>query len=150
MGSLKFLKSKEIKQIAKLLEEQWGYKEKLECDFLMDEEGDVFLINKDIESIEFEKLRVNSTGLYFAEYRNDELRLSIEGSQIAGPKAKKNVLEISKEQLERYLKGEDIETESESRGFVILTNDEDFFGCSRIKNGRLLNFYPKSRRAILN
>jgi NOL1/NOP2/fmu family ribosome biogenesis protein len=149
MGSLKFLKSKEIKQIAELLEEQWGYKEKLEYDFLMDEEGDVFLINRDIEAIEFEKLRVNSTGLYFAEYRNDELRLSIEGSQIAGPKAKKNVLEISKEQLGRYLKGEDIETEAESRGFVILKNDEDFFGCSRIKNGRLMNFYPKSRRAIL-
>jgi NOL1/NOP2/fmu family ribosome biogenesis protein len=146
MGNLRFLKSKEIKQLRELLEEQWEYKEKPEYDFLMDEEGDVFLINKDIEAIEFEKLRVNSTGLYFAEYRNDEIRLSIEGSQIIGPKAGKSVLDISDEQLSRYLKGEDVETESDTKGFAILKNGGDFFGCSRIKNGKLLNFYPKSRR----
>jgi NOL1/NOP2/fmu family ribosome biogenesis protein len=146
MGDLKFLKSKEIKQILALLKEQWGYEGKLDYIFMMDDEGDIFLINKDISKIQFENLRINSVGLYFAEYRNDELRLSIEGSQIIGRGAKKNVLEISDEQIKHYVKGEDMPAEGNYRGFVILTNRNDFFGCSKIKNGELLNFYPKSRR----
>jgi NOL1/NOP2/fmu family ribosome biogenesis protein len=146
MENLKFLKSKEIKQIRDILKQQWGYEEKLDYDFLMNSDGDIFLINKDIEKLEFEKLRVNSVGLYFAEQKNGELRLSIEGSQIIGLGAKKNFFEISSEQAVGYIKGEDIDTESKERGFLIIRNKKDFFGCSRIKNGRLLNFYPKPRR----
>lgn len=146
MENLKFLKSKEIKQVRELLEEQWGYEGELDYAFLMSAAGDIFALNKDIGDLEFEKLRVNSAGLYFAELRNDELRLGIEGSQIVGPKAKKNIIDISGEQLRDYLKGAYIDTESNERGFVILRNNSDFFGCSKIKNGKLLNFYPKSRR----
>ena len=146
MGELAILKSKEIKEIAKLLEEQFECKEKLDYAFLRDSEGDIFLINRDIEKVDFETIRINSLGLYFAEHRNDELRLSIEGSQMIGPKAKKNVFEISGDNVFRYMKGEEIEAKEEYSDFMIIKNGNDFFGCSKIKNRRLLNFYPKSRR----
>ena len=146
MGEIRFLKSKEIKQILGLLKEQWGYEKKLDYNFLIDTEGDIFLINKDVEKIRFEDLRINSLGVYFAEYRNDELRLSIEGSNIIGKDAQKNIINISDDEIKYYVKGEDLPSEADYKGFILLRNNGDFFGCSRIKNGRLLNFYPKSRR----
>lgn len=146
MENLRFLKSKEVKEILKLINEQWGCNIKLDYVFLMNKGGDVFLINKDVDRIEFENLRINNLGLYFAEYRNNELRLSIEGSHLVGPLAVKNILEISDEQLKEYMRGEDIEISDTDSGFLLVKNKEDFFGCSKVKNGKLLNFYPKSRR----
>ncbi|MBW2992217.1 hypothetical protein KY345_03295 [Candidatus Woesearchaeota archaeon] len=146
MENLKFLKSKQIKQILKLIEEQWGFSSELDYTFLINTKGDIFIVNRDIEKIEFEKLRINNLGLYFAEYRNNELRLGIEGSQIIGKNAKKGILEIDDDQLKRYMKGEELEIEKEDTGFLLIKNNDDFFGCSKIKNNKLLNFFPKSRR----
>lgn len=148
MENLRFLKSKEVKDILRIIESQWGCKSELDHNFLISTKGDIFLINRDIEKIDFEKLKINNLGLYFAKYRNNEIRLSIEGSQIIGPNAKKDVLELSEEQIKNYIKGEGIEVKKEDSGFLLIKNNDDFFGCSKIKNNRLLNFFPKARRII--
>ncbi len=142
------LNSKAIKQIASLLNLQWGYEEKPDCGFLQ-KENDIFLVTKDIGKIDLGALNVNSLGLYFAELRHGQLRLSIEGSQIAGKKAKKNVAEIGGSQLRQWLAGEDIElaaSNCENNSYAIIKHSNDFFGCGRIKDGKLINFVPKARR----
>jgi len=149
------LNSKKIKNIMKLLQEQWGYEEKLDFGFLQ-KENDVFLVSRDIDKIDLGQLHVNSLGLYFAELRNNELRLSIEGSQIIAKKAKKNVISLSDDQLQQWLTGQDIELDDASIGdvssnyesncFALIRHNDDFFGCGRVKQGILLNFVPKSRR----
>jgi len=146
LENLRFLKSKEVKQIFKIIEDRWGFKDRLEHVFLMDKEGDVFIINRDMEKVDFESLRINNIGLYLCEYRNDDVRLGIEGSQIIGPKADKNILELSDEQVKEYMKGNELEIDKENSGFLILKNSNNYFGCSKIKNRRLLNFFPKARR----
>ena len=143
------LNSKHIKQILQLLHSQWGYSGKLDNGFLQ-KENDIFLVTKSIDQIDLNEINVNALGLYFGELRHNTLRLSIEGSQIIGKKAGKNVFELNAEQLQQWLKGEDLEiSDGNDNTYVIIKHDNDFFGCGRIKDGKLLNFVPKARRMTL-
>ena len=147
MPELKILNSKEIKKIFELIEEQWGAKVKLDYGFLKNNKNRVFIISKDISNIDISKLRLNSVGMYFCEVDNLGIRLSIEGSQLIGPKATKNIVELDKEETKRWFKGEDLEKEcKDCSGFVILKNKKDFLGSGRYSNGKILNYVGKTRR----
>ena len=65
MLELKILNSKEIKEIYKMIESQWGAKIKLDYGFLRNNKGRVFIVSKDISKIDLSKLRLNSVGMYF-------------------------------------------------------------------------------------
>ncbi len=149
MPELKILNSKEIKEILKLIEKQWGAKLKLNYVFLKNQKNRVFIINKDIEKIELEKLRINSIGMYFCEIDKQGIRLSIEGSQIIGPKATKNIVELNEEQTKQWFSGEDLEIEEKYSGFLIIKHKNDFLGTGKYKEGRILNYVGKSRRVNL-
>ncbi|MFC2133906.1 hypothetical protein ACFLTH_04755 [Bacteroidota bacterium] len=149
MQDLKILNSKEVKKILKILESQFGFKDKLEFVFLQSSKDRLYIVNRDIERIELEKLRVNALGLYFATIAKDGIRLSIEGSQIIGPKAKKNILELTDFQFEFWLKGIDMKIENDLEGFVLVKHGKDFVGCGKLKEGTLLNYVPKSRRLVV-
>ena len=147
MPELKILNSKEIKEIHKLIESQWGAKIKLGYGFLKNSKNRIFIINKSISKIDFSKLRLNSAGMYFCEIDDKGIRLSIEGTQIIGAKAAKNVVEINEEETRKWFKGEDIEKEcKDCKGFVILKNKNDFLGTGKYANGRILNYVSKTRR----
>lgn len=147
MHQLKILNSREIKEILKLIEKQWGAKLKLDYAFLKNPKNRVFIINKeDISKIELEKLRINSIGMYFCEIDKLGIRLSIEGSQLIGKKAEKNIVEINEEQAKQWLKGEDLEIKGNYSGFVIIKYNNDFLGNGNYKNGKILNYVSKSRR----
>jgi NOL1/NOP2/fmu family ribosome biogenesis protein len=145
MQNLKILNSKEKKQILSLIEKQWDAKLNLDYVFLQNEKKNkIYMVNKDISKIDASKIRINSLGLYLGELRNNEMRLSIEGSQLVGPKAKKNIIEIDNPR--EWIKGNDLETEETANTFVIIKNGNDFYGCGKIKEGRIFNFVSKNRR----
>ena len=146
MHQLNILNSKEIKEILKLIESQWGAKLSLDYAFLKNTEGKIFIINKDIGKIELEKLRINSMGMYFCGVDRKGVRLSIEGSQIVGPKASKNVVEIDEEQAKQWFKGEDLEIDENYSGFLIIKCKNDFLGAGKYKDRKILNYTSKSRR----
>ena len=147
MPELKILNSREIKEIYKQIEKQWGAEVKLECGFLRNSKNRIFIINKGISKIDFSKLRLNSAGMYFCEIDGKGIRLSIEGSQIIGAKAAKNVVEVSDEETRKWFKGEDLEKECrDCKGFVILRNKNDFMGTGKYSNGKILNYVGKTRR----
>ena len=151
MPELKILNNKEIKEILKLIEKQWGAKLKLDYGFLKNNKNRIFIINKDISKIDFSKLRLNSVGMYFCEIDSRGIRLSIEGSQIIGPKAAKNIVELDEEETRKWLKGEDLEKNCENcSGFVILKNNKDFLGNGKYTNGKILNYVGKTRRVNLS
>ncbi len=150
MPELKILNNREIKGIYELIEGQWGAKIKLERGFLKNSKNRVFIVSKDISKIDTSKLRLNSAGMYFCEIDPKGIRLSIEGSQIVGPKAEKNVVELNEEETKGWFKGEDLEKEcSGCSGFVILKHKNDFLGNGKYSNGRILNYVSKTRRANL-
>jgi len=148
MPQLHILNTKEIKEVLKLIEAQWDAKLDLNYAFLKNNKERIFIINKDIQNIELDKLRINSIGIYFCEVDRIGIRLSIEGSQIVGPKATKNVVEITEEQEKQWLKGEDLEVEDKGdyTGFVIIKNNNDFLGTGKFKENKVLNYVNKSRR----
>ena len=147
MLELKILNGKEIKEIYALIEKQWGTKIKLDYGFLRNLKNRIFIINKDISKIDISKLKINSVGMYFCEVDSLGIRLSIEGSQIIGPKAAKNIVELSDDETKSWFKGEDIGRECEDcKGFVILRNKNDFLGAGKYSNGRILNYVSKTRR----
>ena len=141
---LKLLSNKEKKILLKQLQDQFSFSENLDYNFFINSDKKIFIFNKNID-IEVSKIRVNSLGLYFASIK-EELRLSIEGSQIIGPYSKKNILDVNDSQLSVWIHGNDIETEKEFHGFVLIKNKNDFYGTGKYKLGRILNFIPKERR----
>ncbi|MBI2557815.1 hypothetical protein HYW20_00690 [Candidatus Woesearchaeota archaeon] len=147
MPELKILNSKEIKEILKLIAKQWGAKLKLDYGFLKNPKDRIFVVTKDIARIDTSKLRLNSAGMYFCELDAKGIRLSIEGSQIIGPKAAKNVVELNEEETKKWFKGEDIEKEcKDCSGFVIIKHKNDFLGAGKYSNGKILNYVGKTRR----
>ena len=144
--NLKILNKKQIKEILALIKKQWSADIMLDYAFLKDKNDKIFIINKEFTEIDLSKLKINSLGLYIAQLMSDGIRLSIEGSQIIGPKAKKNIIELTKKQLTNWLQGNDIELKTALKGYVILKHDSDFIGCGKIKQNKLLNYIPKTRR----
>ena len=145
---LEVLNTREIKAIRKLLDSQFGFKEKLNYVFLKNDKNKVFIVSEDVKKIDLDKLKINTIVLYFGEWRKKEFRLSLEGSQMIGPLAKKNVVFLDEQQMKWYFEGMDLDMDlgAENR-FVILKFREDFIGCAKYKEGKLLNFMPKEHRS---
>lgn len=146
MQQLKILNKREVKKIIEIIKKQWEADVKLDYCFLMNNKDKIFIVNRDISKIDFSKIRVNSLGLYFGEMKDGNLRLSIEGSQLIGEYAKKNVLELDDHELNSWVKGQDFNININLKGFVLIKNKESFYGTGKINNNKLWNFVPKARR----
>ncbi|MFH1398629.1 MAG: hypothetical protein ABIG95_00785 [Candidatus Woesearchaeota archaeon] len=146
----KIMNSKEVKQIKKLILEQWGAEIDLATFAVLKNNRDkIFLISRHLEKVDYDELRINNLGLYLGTVEKGELRLSIEGSQLIGPKAQKNVVELPMDQIRLWFRGEDIMVNHDSSSFVILKHDRDFLGSGKIAQGKLHNYIPKARRVEL-
>jgi NOL1/NOP2/fmu family ribosome biogenesis protein len=143
-----FLNRKEIKHILHQLEEQWGFTQDLDYAFFMNNQRRVALVNKEFALVADAKLRLNSLGLYFCELmENGEVRLSIEGSQLVGPYATKNVVDVDFLTAKCWMYGEDLPLSlGDVTAFVILKHGDYFLGCGRYKNGVVSNHVSKNRR----
>lgn len=146
MQKLKILNTKEVKNVYSLIKKQFGADVKLDYVFLISKKNKIYVVNKEVFDIDLSKLRVNSLGLYFGELRGDELRLSMEGSQLIGPKAIKNVLELDDKKAREWLRGYDLDLNSKCRGFLIIKHKGDFLGCGKAAGEKIMNYVPKIRR----
>ncbi len=139
------LSKKEIKKTIKQIQKQFGIK-KLDLDYLFFKNNDnkFFIISKKLSDIDQLKFRINNLGLYIAKIEPFGIRLTVEGSQLIGSKATKNVLET--DNYKEWMEGNDLIIDKKFKGFVIIKNNKDYFGSGFYKNNKILNFIPKSRR----
>jgi NOL1/NOP2/fmu family ribosome biogenesis protein len=150
---LKILNSKETKHIHELLEQQFGYKGKLDFVFMLSEKKErIYIFTKDLAKMDISKIRIDSMGLYFASFFEDQIRLTIDGSQLLGADCTKNVLEISKKEMQVWLQGEKLTLSAMEyppkeapQGFVILRYQHHYLGCGKIGGDLILNYIPKTR-----
>lgn len=160
MLNYNILNSKETKHILTMLKEQYGYdinKNNLDYIFLMNKDNRIYVVSKNLGDIDFEKLRLDMIGIYFGEVYKKELRLSIEGAQIIGKDATKNIIELDHNQMIKWIMGEDIEFENCGKDFVIVrykeikTEKYDILGCGKYHSasGKLINYVSKSRKLIV-
>ena len=153
--SLIRLNSKEKKQFLQLLNEQYGYKETIKQDLLVNKnKGRYYLINPEVLEFSLDQYRIETIGLYFATLMPEgRLRLTIDGAQIIGPHASKNVFDISSEQKKEWIRGHNLEVTTDLSGWLILRckseGGVDYLGCGKIvhKDDTTLihNYIPKAR-----
>lgn len=132
-----------------MLSEQYAYDSKLEeFDLYTNSKDKIHVIlSEAIEALEGSEIRIDSVGMYFGEKVNEkEFRLTIEGSNLIGKKCDKNIIEINDDELEKWMRGEDLTSDDERNAFVIIKHNQDFLGCGKLKEKVIKNFIPKSRR----
>ena len=92
-------------------------------------------------------VNIELIGLYFAKQQgnNNEIRLSHDVISLLCDKINKSIIELTKEEAEKWLKGQDIEKKTE-KGIFVLKYDDDLIGIGKSSGDRIINFVPKERR----
>ena len=148
MQKLKILNTREKKEVFEELKDNYGFTGRLEGAVFLSQNQEIFLLTGGFEIIEQgmeRELRIDKAGLYIGRIRLDGVELSIEGSQLIGSKANKNIIEINDEQLEPWVTGESLEGFT-GQGYHIVKHNNDFLGCAKIKNNQVKNLVAKNRR----
>jgi NOL1/NOP2/fmu family ribosome biogenesis protein len=99
---------------------------------------------RDLEKITF----IERVGIYFAKIdeSTNDIRLSIEGTQILKEQITKNIFEIPDEHVEDWMKGHELNIQTGIRGFIVMKHKEDFLGTGKASENKIGNFIPKNRR----
>lgn len=159
MQNLKFLNSKEKREIKRRLKENYGFSGELEGSLLLSSKEEKIFLLSGAELLPDgvdKRMRVDRAGLYIGKLLSNGVLLNVEGSQLVGPHAAKNILELDEAHLELWVKGEDLELSAEEKmkigekgkesGVFIVRHGNDFLGCAIIKDGKALNQLSKNRR----
>ncbi len=141
------LNSKDRKHIRQFLNNQFGISSLPEgVFFCFSEKDNVYFANRDVFDEDQFLLRIKTFGLLFGSYLEDGFRLSIEGSQLVGSSATKNIFELSNQDKESWLQGLSLSVDLDfDEGEILLKQGNDFFGSAYFKEGSIKNVLPKSR-----
>lgn len=151
---MNILSSKEKNELLKAIQQMYGCSD-IFSDYVVfktSTKEKIWITTREALRINTEKLRVQSVGLYIGRIDRGVVRLSIEGAQIVGKTATKNIVEISKESLWDFLRGFDVTAEkkinTEDKSYVIVKYGEDILGIAKLVGDKLQNILPKSRKLI--
>ncbi|MEN7982271.1 MAG: hypothetical protein ABFQ65_02400 [Nanoarchaeota archaeon] len=147
---LKILNKHEKQEIENKLKNQFGIKS-ISGILLKRGAERIFLYQgeftkQEIKKLDYMKINVERVGVYFCKFQNNEIRLSIEGTQILKDQITKNIFELNKEQAETWMKGGELNIKTGVKGFVIMKYKEDLLGCGKASEEKITNFIPKNRR----
>ncbi|MFW6450558.1 MAG: hypothetical protein ACOCZ6_05895, partial [Nanoarchaeota archaeon] len=148
MENLIALNNKRVKSILSRLNEQFGYNGdslKKYAFFLKKKDSSIKIITRDVTALTKHKVNIDSMGLKIGKEVSDGILLTIEGTQLIGPYCTKNIIEISEQEGREWLKGSDIPTNN-NNCFAIIKQGHDFLGSGKVKNNKVLNNIPKTRR----
>lgn len=151
---MNFLKAEDVKQLEKIVKINYGTVIDLERFLILKNfEEKIWIASKDVLKIDLSKLRINSIGLYLGKLkRNEKIHLSLEGSQIVGKNANKNIVILDELSTKKFMQGLDVkpqkEIDCEYNNFVIVWSGNEIIGSSLLTEVKLKNLIPKSRRII--
>lgn len=151
MISLKILNQAEKKQIEEKLKKQFGIKE-IHGKIAMRGAERLFFFTGEISEEEIRKIEetapIEKIGVYFAKIINDDIKLTIEGTQILKEQIREGIFEINDEQAEEWMMGRELNIKTGLRGFVVIKNKStgDLLGCGKASENKITNFIPKERR----
>lgn len=147
--SFEILNNHEAKKIAEFVEKRFALTKDFSkgFSFIINKDNKIHILNKDINFLQLNTMRIDSVGMYFGEIYDKEIRFSIEGSEMIGKIATKNILDITKGESAVWMRGHDIETDKPfDNGFLIIRCGKDFLGCGKKSGTRIYNYVPKTRR----
>lgn len=146
---IEFINKSEKKKIIEQLNEQFGI---TELPYLLVKSGKEKIrgytgsLSKDeIKKLD-QNIRIEGVGIYLIKEEVDGLRLSFDAADLLKGQIRKNIIEISKEDAEKWMKGNNLEIDENLHGIFAVKSGRDFLGCGKASGGRLNNFVPKERR----
>ncbi len=146
---IKILSTSEKKEIENRLKNQFGIK-KISGKLLQRGQDRIFLYQGEFTEKQIKILektsQVERMGIYFCKFQNEEIRPSIEGTQILKQQIKKNIFELNEEQANLWMKGNELNINSGLNGIVVMKYKKDFLGCGKASEEKITNFIPKNRR----
>ena len=84
--------------------------------------------------------------------KRKRIQLTVEGSQMVGSTAKKNLAILKKEEIFRFMEGMSIRNfkpiNCEMKNFVIITDGKDFFGSGIFRGRYIESLISKGRRIM--
>lgn len=149
MQKLIILNTREVKKFNECLVRAFGGKLSKEYAYLRNERDRIFIVSKDIAKINLKNLRIDKIGFYFAEYKNNHVRLSKEGAQLLAQEAEdlKNIVTLTEQEVKMYFTGVDLSKNvGEEDCQILLSYSGNILGCAKYKDGKILNFLPKIHR----
>ena len=146
---IEFVRKGEKKKILELLKENYGI-EKLPYLLIKSGKNKLRLFSGNLSKEEIKELSkivfIEGIGLYFASFRNNEIRLTLDSLHLL-KKQIKDFIEISEKQLQEWFKGLSLDVKDKKlKGFVVLKHKEDFVGIGKASQGKIFNYLPKERR----
>jgi len=147
--TLKILSQKEEKEIEKKLNQQFGIK-KVEGIISMRGRERLFIFQGNLDEKQIRELEqtvpVERVGIYFGKFMDNKIRLSIEGTHLLKEQITKNIFELTKEQLELWMKGNELNIKTGKHDLLIIKHKDDFLGTGKASENKITNFIPKNRR----
>ncbi len=156
MRQINILNTREKKRIIHEIKDRFAFDSSILDHYVFLRAGQrVYITNRALSKIDTDKLRIDNIGLYIAtiedKLKTGRIRLSIEGSQLIGPSAEKNVLKIDSREFKIWISGGDLQVENTQgleSGFVIIKFGDDYAGSGLFikSQGIVRNYIPKERR----
>lgn len=152
MNQIEIIKKEFRKELIGKLNDQFGIEE-IEGILLRKGKERIFLFQGEMSEEEIIKLdslvEIERVGVYIGKIfePTQELRLSIEGTQIFKDKIKKNIFELSSNQdYEKWMNGQELNIKTNLRGMIVIKYNEELLGCGKASEEKIGNFIPKNRR----
>jgi NOL1/NOP2/fmu family ribosome biogenesis protein len=146
--NVKFLDSREKKEIVRQLSEIYGIEE-LGYMLLQIGKEKIRAFSGTLTREEMSKIareaNIEIIGIYLCKIENDGLRLSHDSISILQNKITKNIIEINDEQAKEWMKGNDLAIQAQ-KSYVTIKNRGLIIGCGKSTGERIMNFIPKERR----
>lgn len=145
----KFIKSSEKRKIEAELEELYGIDSLPE--YLLIEAGKKRIrafsgsLSKEEIMLLSRAVKVELVGIYLISKKDEEARLNFDAVSLLKDKITKNVLEINEEQFQNWIRGQDLELETQ-RGTVVIKYKNDFIGVGKSNGEKVFNYIPKERK----
>lgn len=149
MTHLKILNQHEKHGITAQLKEQFAI-ESIQGTIIMLGSEKLFLFSGNLSEEKIRELEacafIERIGVYLGKIIGDEIRLSIEGTQILSSQIKKNTFSLDSQQAEEWMMGRELPIKTGTHGFLIMKHGSDFLGTGKASESKIGNFIPKNRR----
>jgi len=144
-----FFNVKEKKELLEELENLYGIKYLNNYQFLETGKKKIRAFSGSLAKEEIKKLsqiiRIEIIGMYMVSKRDDQARINFDALPVLKNQIKKNIIEIDKEQLEKWIRGQDLEMQVQ-KGTVVLKFEEDLVGIGKSNGEKIFNYIPKERK----
>lgn len=146
--NINFIKSKEKEKIQEGLKSQFGI-EKLPFQLIQGGNEKIRGFSGDLSKEDILKINelanIELIGLYLFKEEHD-FRLGFDACHILKDQITKNILELTDENFQLWIKGLDLENMPVPAGTYIIKYKDDLIGCGKSNGDKIFNYVPKDRR----